>query len=102
MQRLGASGGFGVRVRNKFIRQWSQLEDWALAEHSREHGPSVGDGLYYGASDVQLLKTDGERLRALIDSKELVERGYADCKPRRDLLAAFDAAVAELRDRNPG
>ena len=102
MQRLGASGGFGVRVHNKLIRQWSQLEDWALAEHAREHGPSVGDGLYYGASGVQRLKTDGERSRALIEAKELVERGYADCKPRRDLLAAFDAAINELSNRKHG
>ena len=102
MQQLGASGGFGVRVRDKFIRQWSQLEDWALAEHAREHGPSVGDGLYYGASDVRLLNTGGERLRALIEAKELVERGYADCKPRRNLLSALDAAIAELRNHKPG
>ena len=102
MQQLGASGGFGVRVHNKLIRQWSQLEDWALAEHAREHGPSVGDGLYYGASDVRLLNTGGERLRALIEAKELVERGYADCKPRRNLLSALDAAIAELRNHKPG
>ncbi len=99
MQRLGASGGFGMRVHNKLIRQWSQMEDWALAEHAHEHGPSVGDGLYYGASNVRLLKSDGDRLRTLIEAKDLVERGYADCKPRRDLLAAFDAAITELRNR---
>lgn len=102
MQRLGASGGFGVRVHNKLIRQRSQLEDWALAEHAQEHGPSVGDGLYYGAADVQVLKTDGDRLRTLIEATEVVERGYADCKPRRELLAAFDAALTELRKRNFG
>lgn len=102
MQRLGASGGFGVRVGNKLNWQRSQLENWALAEHAREYGPSVGDDLYYGASDVRLLKADGDRLSTLIEAKELVERGYADCKPRRNLLSVFDAAITELRNRKLG
>lgn len=83
------------RVRLEMSHQRSLLEDWALAEHRTEHGPSVADDLYYGHSGGPALSTRVEQLEALTLAKALVEQGYSDCKPRRELIAALDSAVAE-------
>lgn len=94
MQRLSGAP-LSWRVSSKLGVQRSLLEDWALLEHRAEHGPSVADDLYYGGPSRQALVTRAEQLAALAKAKTLVERGYSDCKPRRELIAALDAAAAE-------
>lgn len=82
------AGVLGVRVSNKLAQQRSLPEGWAMEKHMRERG----------ASDIQYLKTQDERLEALAKAKALVERGYVACKPRRELLATLGAAMADLGD----
>jgi len=83
------------RMGSKLSVQRSLLEDWALAEHRREHGLSVADDLYYGGPSRPGPVTREECLEALGKAKALVEQGYNDCKPRRELIAVLDAAAAE-------
>lgn len=83
------------RMGSKLSVQRSLLEDWALAEHRLEHGLSVADDLYYGGPSRPGPVTREECLEALSKAKALVEQGYNDCKPRRELIAVLDAAAAE-------
>jgi hypothetical protein len=89
-------GGFSWRVSQKLSAARSQLEDWSIMEHKHQHEDAVYD-LYYGGPSTPVCNTDAERLQVLTTGRAIVERGYDDCKPRRDLLAAFDAAINELR-----
>lgn len=84
-----------TRVWSKLRAQSSRLEEWALAEHRVEHGPSVVDNLYFGGSNTPL-PTRVESLKMLATANALIDRGYEDCKPRRELLAALAAATAEI------
>lgn len=38
-------------------------------------------------------------LAALVSAKEIVESGYNDCKPRRELIAALDSARADAEQK---
>ncbi|HET7329911.1 DUF5623 domain-containing protein [Dyella sp.] len=84
------------RVHNNLMRQRVLLEDWALQEHQRMQGSSMTSDLYYGGPSRPALTTHTERLWALAKAKALVEQGYNDCKPRRELIAALDAAASEI------
>lgn len=89
-------GGFPWRVSEKLGAARSNLEDWSIMEHRREYGDLVYD-LYYGGQSAPMCNTDEERHSALVTARGIVERGYNDCKPRRELMAAFDAAISVVR-----
>jgi len=80
------------RVGTKLSQQRSMLEDWM----SVEHGAASTDGVYYGGPSRRHVVGRAERLNALAEAKAIVERGYNDCKPRRELIAALDAAATEI------
>lgn len=96
MQRL--SMGFSSRVRQKLEVARFSLEDWAINEHRHEHSDVVYD-LYTGGPNLPVFDTDADRLAALKDAHAIVEKGYDDCKPRRELLAALDAGIAEVASK---
>lgn len=93
MQKLCV--GFSWRVSEKLGTARSQLEDWSFMEHKHQHEEAVYD-LYYGGPSRPVCNTDAERLDVLTTARAIVERGYDDCKPRRGLLAALDAAIGEM------
>lgn len=92
MQKL--RGGFSWRVSQKLGMARSQLEDWSIMEHKHQHEDAVYD-LYYGWPSAGC-NTNAERLQVLSMVRAIIDRGYDDCKPRRDLLAVIDAAVADV------
>ena len=96
MQKLCV--GFSWRVDQKLGIARSQLEDWSIMEHKHQHEDAVYD-IYYGGPSTPVCKTNAERLEALTAARAIVERGYDDCKPRRELLAALDAAIGEMEKR---
>ena len=55
------------------------------------------DDIYSGGPIAVCGDSDMERLAMLTEARSIVVRGYDDCKPRRTLLAAFDAGIAELQ-----
>ncbi|MBH1429857.1 DUF5623 domain-containing protein [Stenotrophomonas maltophilia] len=87
---------FSWRVGQKLNVARSQLEDWSLIEHRQEEGV---DDLYFGGPSESICETTAECLEALTKARRIVERGYDDCKPRRELLATLDLAIAELSKR---
>lgn len=96
MQKLCV--GFSWRVDQKLGIARSQLEDWSIMEHKHQHEDAVYD-LYYGGPSTPVCNTNAERLEVLTTARAIVERGYDDCKPRRELLAALDAAMDEMKKR---
>lgn len=80
------------RVGTKLSQQRSMLEEWMSAEH----GVASTDGIYYGGPGRRHLMGRAERLKALAETREIAESGYNDCKPRRELIAALDAAATEI------
>lgn len=87
---------FSWRVCRKLDVARSQLEDWLLIEHRQEEGV---DDLYFGGPSASICETIPECLEALTKARRIVERGYDDCKPRRELLTTLDLAIAELSKR---
>ncbi|WP_329832763.1 DUF5623 domain-containing protein [Stenotrophomonas geniculata] len=98
MQKLGS--GFSWRVSQMLSSVRSQLEDWSLMEHKHSDDEGLYN-LYYGGPGSALCDSDEDRLVALRLAKAIVQRGYADCKPKREVMAALDAAIAEVSPR-PG
>lgn len=84
-------GRWSNRVRDKLDHHRSELEDWMFSEH----GSSPPDDVYYGR-DHETYVDANERRTALAKAKKIVERGYNECKPRRLLMAALDAALDEI------
>lgn len=66
----------------------SELENWANYEHP---GQDIGYQAYYGQEALMRFKTPQQHLEGIKRAKEIVEAGYKDCKPRRELLAVIDA-----------
>jgi len=102
-QQLGAlikglSRGFSWRVSKKLSLIRSALDDWSLMEHKAQHGESAYD-LYYGSSSGLVGDTDAKRSQLLTAARAIIERGYEDCKPRRELLAVIDTANNEVERR---
>ncbi|WP_028452990.1 DUF5623 domain-containing protein [Chitinilyticum aquatile] len=89
------SSGFTSRVTTKLRRVHTKLEDWVILEHKHEHPDAVYD-VYFGPQKSSLCSTDNERLVALIKARTIVVQGYDNCVPRRELLAALDAGIAEV------
>lgn len=89
------SAAWPWRVRQKLSSARSELEEWSIKEHSVQQGRAVYD-IYYGGSHAVYANSAAELMAMLTTARAIVERGYGDCKPRRNLLAAFDAALNEV------
>lgn len=94
----GLITGFSLRVSRKLSHFRSELENWSLAEHADAYGDDAYD-LYYGGGNPHIFTTDGERRDALVRARAIVEGGYEDCKPRRELLEALDLGIAEMSEK---
>ncbi len=99
LQGLGSSTIFTHRVHLKLGGVRSNLEDWSYKEHRHELGDAVHD-IYYGGQMV-VGQSKAELVQMLMTARGIVERGYEDCKPRRELLAVFDAAISEMHRVRP-
>lgn len=97
MQRLHE--GFSSRVQHKLATARSELENWSIMEHKHQHD-DVFD-IYYGGLLSFVETTRLERIEMLMAARAIVVQGYEDCKPRRELLTTFDAALSELEGRGP-
>lgn len=97
MQGL-CSSAWPRRVSQKLSAARSELEEWAIKEHKSQQGDAVYD-IYYGGPRAVYGNSDAELMVMLTNARGLVERGYSDCKPRRKLLAAFEAATNEMEKR---
>lgn len=86
---------FSSRVSYKLQSYYSRLEDWAF----NEHGEDAPNDLYFGRGSVVKLGADVDVLAALCSAREIIESGYNDCKPRRELVVALSAAIDEVRCR---
>lgn len=86
---------FSWRAHLKLQSFRSQLEDWAFTEH----GNNAPNDLYYGRMERPALSDRAAVLAALGSAKEIVESGYNDCKPRRELIAALDSARADAEQK---
>lgn len=71
----------------------SELENWANYEYP---GQEIGYQAYYGQEPLMRFKTPQQHLEGIKRAKEIVEAGYKDCKPRRELLAAIDAYISAV------
>ena len=96
MQKLCA--GFSWRVSEKIGAARAQLEEWAIHEHNKYHADVVYDH-YYGGPSIPVCNTDAERFEAISEARAIAEIGYQDCKPRRELIAALDAGIAEMASK---
>ncbi|QIM50238.1 DUF5623 domain-containing protein [Pusillimonas sp. DMV24BSW_D] len=94
VQGLASSTIFSRRVHRNLSSARSDLEDWSLMEHKDQLGDDAYD-IYYGGRMI-VGNSEAELVEMLSMAQAIVERGYADCKPRRQLLAVFEAAVSEL------
>ncbi len=96
LQGLTSTTFFSRRVHQNLLAIRSDLEDWLFKEYKDHLGNEVYD-IYYGGRSL-VGGSEVEIVEMLLMAKSLVERGYADCKPRRQLLAVLDAATNELAD----
>lgn len=90
--------GFSWRVTQKLGTARSRLDEWSVLEHKHLNNEVASD-LYYGGRNIRFCTTDAERLDGLSKARALVGRGYDECKPRREILAIFDAAIGEVHKR---
>lgn len=86
------------KARSKLrVHYRSELENWANLEHP---GSDVGYEAYYGQQQLKHFGSRVQKLAALARAKAIVEEGYNDCKPRRELLAAIDAFIVGIKNRS--
>lgn len=91
----GLRTGFSWRVTQRLGWLRSRLEDWSVMEHRDE--PGIYD--VYIRYGQEAFTTDGQRQDSLTKAREIIERGYDDCKPRREILAAVGLALEEVQNR---
>ncbi|CAB3884526.1 MULTISPECIES: DUF5623 domain-containing protein [Achromobacter] len=77
-----------------------ELDDWLPLEHQDGQGRAIYD-VYYGGLAAVCGSSDAELLAMLTEARSIVVQGYDDSKPRRKLLAAFDAGIAEFQKAEP-
>lgn len=60
-----------------------------------EHKDQLGDAVYdiYYGGPILVGNSKAELAEILATARAIVERGYDDCKPRRQMFAVFDAAI---------
>lgn len=76
------------------IRTWcSTLENWMYSEY-RESDRGVGFYETYYGGQPSVYPTVSEQISALKRVREILIDGYAECKPRRDLLKDLGIAMA--------
>lgn len=76
------------------IRTWcSTLENWMYSEY-RESDRGVGFYETYYGGQPSAYPTVSDQISAMKRVRAIVIDGYAECKPRRDLLKDLDIAMA--------
>ena len=83
------------RMRDRLDRARSELERWLYNEHPTFDQGAEPDEVYFGAVHLGRSK-EPAHAEAFELARKIVDSGYNECKPKRDLLATLDAAAAEL------
>ena len=98
-QSITHARGLSARISGKLDNYRMHLESWMTLEHKAEHGSTVADEVYYGGPSTPLTEDPAENLANVRRVREIVDSGYNDCKPQRELIAVLDSAAAELEKR---
>jgi hypothetical protein len=89
-------GGLSYQADLKINSARSLLEDWSLMEHRGEVSRKDEEKLYYGYSDVDGYKSASASKRGIDRVISMLTEGYADCKPRRDLVASLQSVANRI------
>lgn len=88
-------GSMPRRATDKLGRVRSELEDWALAEHGEAITQEMFHNMYYG-DYVEPFQSQKAKLDAIDRVRAVLRANYAECKPRRDMLAALEVVGAAI------
>lgn len=92
------TAGVTARVYERLNRVRSRLEDWAYMEHPSGITAEVDSKLYYGPA-VDGYTTPQDSLKALQIVRDLLLKGYGECKPRAEMLAKIESAAVDLQKK---
>ncbi|MEB4925573.1 DUF5623 domain-containing protein [Pseudomonas aeruginosa] len=92
------AAGITSRIYEKLNQVRSRLEDWAYMEHPEGITAEVDAKLYYGPA-VDGYSTPQDSLKAIETVRDLLLKGYGECKPRAQMLAKVESAVADLQKK---
>lgn len=92
------TAGVTVRVYDRLNQVRSRLEDWAFMEHPGGISAEVESKLYYGPRVVGYTCPQ-DTLKAIKTVRDVLLKGYGECKPRAQMLAKIDAAAADLEKK---
>ncbi|MCY1351518.1 hypothetical protein D9M69_377860 [compost metagenome] len=92
------TAGVTARIYARLNQVRSRLEDWAFMEHPGGITAEVDAKLYYGPA-VDGYTTPQDTLKAIETVRDLLLRGYEECKPRAQMLAKIESAAADLQKR---
>lgn len=95
------TAGVTARVYDRLNQVRSRLEDWAFMEHPNGITADVDAKLYYGPP-VDGYATPQDTLNAIETARDLLLKGYEECKPRALLLTKIESAAADLQKRVSG
>ncbi|WP_262273969.1 DUF5623 domain-containing protein [Pseudomonas aeruginosa] len=95
------TAGVTARVYDRLNQVRSRLEDWAFMEHPSGITAEVDAKLYYGPP-VDGYATPKDTLNAIETARDVLLKGYEECKPRALLLTKIESAAADLRKRVSG
>ncbi|WP_434577301.1 DUF5623 domain-containing protein [Pseudomonas sp. Z5-35] len=92
------TAGVTAKVHEKLNQVRSRLEDWAFMEHPGGITAEVDAKLYYGRA-IDGYTTPQDTLKAIETVRDLLLKGYEECKPRAQMLAKIEAAAADLQKK---
>jgi len=92
------AAGVTAKVYEKLNQVRSRLEDWAFMEHPDGITAEVEAKLYYGPG-VDGYTTPQDTLKAIETVRNVLLKGYEDCKPRAQMLAKIESAAVDLRKK---
>lgn len=92
------TAGVTTKVYDRLNQVRSRLEDWAFMEHPGGITAEVDAKLYYGPP-VNGYATPQDTLKAIETARDVLLKGYEECKPRALLLAKIESAAADLRKK---
>lgn len=84
------------RAASKLGQVRSILEDWMHEEYRAEEREEGFYDLYYGGSVDVTYDVATSQLSAIERVRKALTSGYADCKPKRDMLRELDVAGAAI------
>lgn len=92
------TAGITARVYDRLDQVRSRLENWAFMEHPGSISAEVESKLYYGPR-VAGYTCPQDTLKAIETVRDVLLKGYGECKPRAQMLAKIEAAAADLQKK---